>query len=89
MEQENLSIDLSSPARVEHIAEEHTRKRRFLFDTTLRAMAPSECFEAVIGDGTNMVVLIPEGSINIDHDLGISARKLCIDAGETGENEVY
>ena len=86
VEQENLSIDPSSPARVEHAAEEHTRKRHFLFNTALRAMAPSECFEAVVGDGTNTVLLIPEGSIDIDHDLGISARNLCTDAGGTGEN---
>ena len=89
VEQENLSDDPSSPARVEHVAEEHTRKRRFLFNTTLRAMAPSECFEAVVGDGTNMIILILEGSIHIDHDLGRSARKHRIDAGGTGGNKSY
>lgn len=83
VEQENLSIDPSSPAPVEHVAEEHTRKRRFLFNTALRAMAPSECFDAVVGDGTNMILLIPEGSIDIDYELGTSARKLYIDAGAT------
>ncbi len=86
MEQENLSIDPSNPAQVERVAEEHTRKRRFLLDTALRALAPSECFEAVFGDGTNMVLLIPEGSINIDYELWISARKLDIDAEGMGGN---
>ena len=89
VEQENLSIDPSSPALVEHIAEEHTRKRNFLFNTSLRAMAPSECFEAAVGNGTNMILLIPEGSVNIDHELGTSARKLCIGAGWTGGNQSY
>ena len=84
VEQENLSIDPSSPAPVEHVAEEHTRKRRFLFNTALRAMAPSECFEAVVGDGTFMVLLIPEGSIDVDHELGASARKVCIGFGRIG-----
>ena len=86
VEQENLSIDRSNPALVEHIAEEHTQKRRFLFDTSLRAMTPSECFDAIVRDDTNMVLLIPEGSINIDRELKTSARKLRIDAGGTGGN---
>lgn len=89
MDQENLSIDPSSPAQVERVAEEHTGKRRFLFNTALRALAPSECFDAVVGDGTNTVLLIPEGSINIDHELWISARKIYIDAEGTGGNTTY
>ena len=89
MDQGNLSIDPSSPAQVERVAEEHTGKRRFLFNTALRALAPSKCFDAVVGDGTNTVLLIPEGSINIDHKLCTSARKVCIDAEGTEGNTTY
>lgn len=89
MDQENLSVNPSSPAQVERVAEEHTGKRRFLFNTALRALAPSECFEAVVGDGTNTVLLIPEGSVNIDHELWISARKVCIDADGMEGNMKY
>lgn len=88
VEQEDLSIDPSDPSQVERVAEEHTRNRRFLFNTTLRSMAPSECFEAVVDDGTNAVLLIPEGSIIIEDELSTSARILGVNAQGLAENTV-
>ena len=63
---EELSIYLSDPSPVERVAEIHTRNRRFLFNTTLRSLAPSEYFEAIVSDSINVVLIIPEGSVNID-----------------------
>ena len=88
VDQEDLSIDPSDPSWVERVAEEHTRNRRFLFNTTLRSMAPSECFEAVVGDGTNVVLLIPEGRVNIDDELLTSAGRLGINAEGIGGNTI-
>lgn len=84
-----MSIDLSDLSQVERVAEEYTRKRRFLFNITLRSMAPSEYFEAVVGDGINVVLLIPEGSVNIDHELSTSTRKLGINAEGMGGNIIH
>ena len=76
----------STSSAVERIAEAHTSKRRLLFNTTLRSLASSECLDAVIGDGTNVVLLIPEGSVNIDYALSTSARMLGMDAQGMVEN---
>ena len=76
VEMEELSIDPSDPSLVERVAEIHTSNRRFLFNTTLRSLAPSECFEAIVSDGTNIVLMIPEGSVNIDLEGSRSAWRL-------------
>lgn len=75
VDREDLSIDPSDPSPVERVAEDHASNGRFLFDSILRSMAPSECFEAVVGDGTNVVLLIPEGSVIID-ELSTSAGRM-------------
>lgn len=89
VDQEDLSIDPPDPSQIERVAQEHSRNRHFLFNTTLRSRAPSECFEAVVRDGTNFVVLIPEGSVNIDRDLTISAGTLGINADGVGGDVVH
>ena len=63
---EELSIYLSDPSPVERVAEMYTRNRRFLFNTTLRSLAPLEYFKAIISNSTNVVLIILEGSVNID-----------------------
>jgi hypothetical protein len=86
-----MSIDAAEPSTssaVERVAEAHTSNRRFLFNTALRSLAPSECLDAVVGDGTNVVLLIPEGSVNIDHALSASARMLGMNAQGVAENTV-
>ena len=88
---EEISIDPADPSTssaVERVAEAHTSKRRFLFNTTLRSLAPSECFNAVVRDGTNVVLLIPEGSVNIDHALSTSVEMLGTNAQGLAENTV-
>ena len=80
------SIDPSDPSLVKCVVEKHTSERRFLFNTNLQSMAPSECFEAVVADSTNVILLIPEGNINIDRELSISALKLGSNAGDMGKS---
>ena len=66
----------ADPSLVERVAENHIGNGRFLFNTELRSMTLDECFEAVVADGTNTILLIPEEKVNIDHQLRISASKL-------------
>lgn len=80
VDKEDLSVDPSDPSPVERVAEDYVSNGRFLFDTTLRSIAPSECFDAVVGDGTNVILLIPEGSVIIDDKLSTSAGRLGINA---------
>ena len=80
------SIDPSDPSLVKCVVEKHTSERQFLFNTTLWSIAPSECLEAVVADGTNVILLIPEGNINIDCELLISALKLGSNAGDMGKS---
>lgn len=91
VDMQELSIDAAEPSTssaVERVAEAHTSKRRFLFNTALRSLAPSECLDAVVGDGTNVVLLIPEGSVKIDHALSMSARMLGMNAQRVVEDTV-
>lgn len=91
VDMEELSIDAAKPSTmsaVERVAEAHTSKRRFLFNTALRSLAPSECLDAVVGDGTNVVLLMPERGVKIDHALSTSARVLGMNAQRVAENTV-
>ncbi len=91
VDMEEILIDAAEPSTssaVERVAEAHTSKRRFLFNTALKSLAASECLDAVVGDSTNVVLLIPEGSVNIDHALSTSARTLGMNAQRAAENTV-
>jgi len=86
-----LSIDpadLLSSTAVERVAEVYTSKRRFLFDIALRSLALSEYLDAVVSNGTNVVLLIPEGSINIDYILLISTQIFGINAPRVAGNAI-
>ena len=48
---------LSLSSLVELTAEKHAREGRYLFDTTLWSLHPSECFEAAMAKGTHVVLL--------------------------------
>ena len=43
-------------------------------------MTPHECYQAVVADGTNTILLIPESGIDINDKLIASALAVRIDA---------
>lgn len=91
VDMEEFSIDAAEPSTssaVECVAEAHTSKRGFLFNTALRSLAPSECLDAVVGDGTNVVLLIAEGRVKTDHALSMSAQMLGMNAQRVAEKPV-
>ena len=55
-----------------------------LFNTELRMLAPQQCYEAVIADGTYTILLIQESEIDIDTELLLSAMNIGIEANEQG-----
>ena len=43
-------------------------------------LAPQQCYDAVIADGTSTILLMQESEINIDYELLLSAMEIGIDA---------
>ena len=66
----------SLPSSVELTAEKHAREGRYLFDTALWSLHPSECFEAAMANGTHVILLLPAGRICISQQLAASASQL-------------
>ena len=74
MEEYFFGPSLSSS--VELTAEKHAREGRYLFDTALWSLHPSECFEAAMANGTHVILLLPAGRICISQQLAASASQL-------------
>ena len=74
MEEYVFGPSLSSS--VELTAEKHAREGRYLFDTALWSLHPSDCFEAAMANGTHVVLLFPAGRICISQQLAASASQL-------------
>jgi hypothetical protein len=68
-----LTVDRSDPSEVERAGKNFMRQKLRLFDTNLRMMTLPECFETVIADQTNTILLIPETEIDISDELAASA----------------
>jgi hypothetical protein len=60
----------------------YVRDKWRLFNTELRILAPEQCCEAVISDGTYTILLMRESQIDIDYDLMLSAMKIGGEAKE-------
>ncbi len=58
-------FDSSLSSLVELTAEKHAREGRYLFDTALWSLHPSECFEAAMANGTHVILLFLAGRICI------------------------
>ena len=65
---------------VELIANKHPSEGRYLLDTALWSVHPSECFEAAMAHGSHVILVFPAGKIRIDQHLAVSASELGGDA---------
>ncbi|KAI9769847.1 MAG: hypothetical protein M1840_003841 [Geoglossum simile] len=83
-----LIVNLSDPSEVEYIAIKNLRKGIRTFDTNLRMLAPNECFEAVTGNGTNTMLLIPQEELVIDDEMLNSAAEIHAKAVSQGLKRV-
>lgn len=70
------SINSSDPSLIKCVVKKHISERLFLFNINLQSIASSECFEVIVTDSTNIILLILKENINIDCELSISALKL-------------
>jgi hypothetical protein len=62
-------VDPSEPGFVLRMAQKYERKGIKVADTKGRMLVPKTCFEDVIANGTNTLVLIPEWEIDTDKQL--------------------
>lgn len=65
---------------VELIANKYPSEGRYLLDTALWSVHPSECFEAAMAHGSHVILVFPAGKIRIDQHLAVSASELGGDA---------
>ena len=72
----------SDSSEIEKVAMKWVRKKWRLFNTELRMLAPQQCYDAAITDGTYTILLMRESDINIDHEPLLSAMKIGIEAKE-------
>jgi len=75
-----LEIDPFDPSEVERVAKEMVRNGMRLFDTELRLLAPQECYQEVVIDGTNTILLIPNAEMDINDEIMASASNVRVDA---------
>lgn len=78
---EEYSFTSSLSTLVKNTAEKHAAQGRHLLDVELWSLHPSQCFEAALAHGTNIILLFPAGQLCIDKRLAASAAALCPDAG--------
>ena len=71
---EELAVDPSEASLVGRVAQKHA-SGRFLFSTNLNSLALSDCFRTVIESGASIILLIPEGKI----DITVSSALLSLD----------
>lgn len=69
---EEYPFGLSLSSSVELIAKKHASEGRYLFDTALWSLHPSECFEAAMAHGSHVIFVFPTGKIHIDQHLAAS-----------------
>ena len=76
----------SDSSEIEKVAVRWVREKWRLFNTELRMLAPQQCYDAAIIDGTYTILLMRESDINIDHEPLLSAMKIGIEAKEQTPN---
>ena len=72
----------SDSSEIEKVAMKWVRKKWRLFNTELRMLAPQQCYDAAMTNGTYTILLMQESDINIDHEPLLSAMKIGIEAKE-------
>ena len=78
------TIERSDSFEIEKVAMNWVRGKWRLFNTELRMLAPQQCYDAVIANGTYTILLIRESEIDIDNELLLSAMDIGIEAKEQG-----
>ena len=71
----------NNPSEVKRVATKYIRKGMHLMMMRGRGLTPERCFDAVVGDGTYTVVLVPREEVEINRLLVASG------VGSVAKNE--
>ena len=63
---QTLWVDRSDPSEVARVAKKCMRKGLRTLDTNGQLVAPNDIFDAVMADGTNTIILMPQRELDID-----------------------
>jgi hypothetical protein len=75
-----LAVDPENPSNIERLVNEYMTKGIRAFNTYLRMMSPTECFQVVINNRTHTILLIAEDELAIDDRMHESAANLHAEA---------
>ncbi|OBT50791.1 hypothetical protein VE04_09038 [Pseudogymnoascus sp. 24MN13] len=75
-----LAVDPENPSNIERLANEYMTKGIRAFNTYLRMMSPTECFQVVVNNRTHTILLIAEDELAIDDRMHESAANLHAEA---------
>jgi hypothetical protein len=59
LQDQERSMSYSDPSEVKRVATKYVRKGMHLMTMRGRGLTPERCYDAVVGDGTYTVVLVP------------------------------
>ncbi|KAL5352248.1 hypothetical protein ACLOAV_002195 [Pseudogymnoascus australis] len=75
-----LAVDPENPSNIERLVNEYMTKGIRAFNTYLRMMSPTECFQVVVNNRTHTILLIAEDELAIDDRMHESAANLHAEA---------
>ncbi|KIM98708.1 hypothetical protein OIDMADRAFT_57053 [Oidiodendron maius Zn] len=86
----HIMVDHSNPSNVKDVMRDHICKRIRPFNTSLRLIGVKDCFKLAIGDGTNTILLIPNGELHINNETLDAAAKFRANPGRkrTAEDSI-
>ncbi|PVH68950.1 hypothetical protein DL98DRAFT_578583 [Cadophora sp. DSE1049] len=86
----SLSVDPSDRSEVKNSDKVYEKgERMHIFDTNLCMLTPETCFEAVMADGTNPILLIPEQEIDTDNLSSSLSKKRSDLQTKLGSGSIY
>jgi hypothetical protein len=66
LQDQERSMSYSDPSEVKRVATKYVRKGMHLMSMRGRGLTPERCYDAVVGDGTYTVVLVPREEAEIN-----------------------
>jgi hypothetical protein len=81
LQDKELSMSYNDPSEVKRVSTKYIRKGMHLMTMRGRGLTPERCFDAVVGDGTYTVVLVPREEVEINRLLVASG------VGSVAKNE--
>ncbi|KAF4339512.1 hypothetical protein FBEOM_6574 [Fusarium beomiforme] len=83
---DRIMVDPADPFVIQRIAEKYMRKQFCLFDVDYHNLIPKTCFEKVVANGTNTIVVMPFGDTD-EGPMTLEEGNVASGRDDTGEHE--